>query len=64
MTYAQLDRITESRSLPIAGQNNDGEAIVIAKGDGFYKLTTAQHNGWNRIEIIYANGDREEHYER
>ena len=64
MTFAQLQRITEGRHFPIAGQNNDGENIIIAKGNGFYKLTTAQHNGWNRIELIYENGTIEEHYER
>ena len=68
MTYTQLKQLTAGHLLPLCGKNPDGENVIIehgiAAGVGLYKLTTAQRNNWNRINIIYADSTSEEYYER
>lgn len=68
MTYTQLKKLTEGRMLPMCGKNSHGENVVIESGSacgvGFFKLTTAQHNNWNRVNIFYADSTSEEYYER
>lgn len=68
MTYTQLQKLTVGRSLPLFGKNEDGENVIIehgaASGVRFFKLTTAQDNGWCRINIIYADSTSEEYYQK
>ena len=64
MTYKELRRLCFGKRLPIVATNADGENIIIEAGKGFYRLTTAQHNGWCRIDTVYADGTSEEIYTR
>lgn len=68
MTYTQLKQLTAGYSLPLCGKNPDGENVIIEQGNadgvGFYKLTTAQRNNWNRINIIYADSTTEEYFQK
>lgn len=64
MTYQEVYQLTQGRTLPLCGQNVDGENIIIERGDGFLKLTTAQHNGWTRLNILFADGSSEEYYRK
>ena len=69
MTYQELERITKRQTLPLCGKNVDGENVIIEQGKepgsgNFFRLTTAQDNGWTRINILYENGDREEFFRK
>jgi hypothetical protein len=76
MTYTKLRKLTEGKHLPICGKNDDGENVIIEhcsdKGTyanqsftiNYFKLTTAQHNGWARHNYIHENGTTEEFYTR
>ena len=55
--------------MPLCGKNVDGENVIIEQGKepgsgNFFRLTTAQDNGWTRINILYENGDREEFFRK
>ena len=56
MTYKELLELTKDKQLPCDATNADGER--------YFRLTTAQHNNWCRINIIYENGSTEEWYEK
>lgn len=64
MTYQHLQAITAGKSFPIVGTNSDGEKVIIQRGKSLFKLTTAQHNGWTRHNIIRKDGSIEELYEK
>ncbi len=67
--YEILKRRAQGQTLPLAGQNASGENFILSEGrdqDGrhFYRLETAQHNGWCAITTYYENGDQEETFRR
>ena len=66
MTYQELKNLTDGKQLPIAGKNEDGENVIVSHGKigdrKYYKLTTAQSNGWTRYNYVYEDGDTEESY--
>lgn len=68
MTYNELRKLLEGRSLPIMAENQDGEPVLLEQGRSemghFYRLTTAQHNNWCRTNIYYADGSIDELYEK
>ena len=69
MTYKDLKKLTKNVSLPCAGTNADGESVIVAAGcdpvtGNFFQTTTAQENGWCRINRFYENGSTEEIYEK
>lgn len=76
MTYAELKKLTEGKTLPLTAKNEDGENQIISHGTdkwtyaeetwnrNFFKITTAQHNGWTRINLIYEDGATEELYQK
>lgn len=64
MTFDEIEKMVSGKGLPICGKNEDDENVLIEKGDGCYKLTTAQHNGWTRINLYHRDGSIEEMYER
>lgn len=72
MTFEILEEITKGyadESYPLGGKNFYGENIIIYKGkrvDGvrFFRVKTAQHNGWIRIKWYYEDGTTEETYEK
>ena len=63
MTYKELNAVFAGKSFPLAAKNSDGENIIIERGKGFFKLTTAQQNGWTRHNMIFENGNADEFYE-
>lgn len=67
--YNQLKKLTSGKQLPMVAKSTvTGEAVIIERGnDGeqdFFKTTTSQSNGWNRVNIYYADGSADETYER
>lgn len=71
MTYKELEKLTEGKTFPICGTNEDGENVIIEhgyneewSGGKFFKLTTAQHNGWMRTNYIFEDGTVEELYKK
>lgn len=70
MTYKEIEKATKGKTFPLAGKNEDGENIIIQAGRDddvggrFFKLTTAQGNGWTRIEHIFEDGTTTEEYEK
>ena len=69
MTYKEIEKAVNSRDLPLAGVNEDGERIVVGTGcaeDGeqYYWITTYQENGWVRTNNYYEGGTVEELYSR
>ena len=61
--------------LLLAAKNEYGENVIIKHGtqqwsyngktrnQNFFKISTAQHNGWTRHNMIFENGNTEEFYE-
>ena len=67
--FNQLKKLTNGKQLPmVATSKATGENATIECGnDGeqdFFKVTTSQDNGWNRINIYYADGSADETYGR
>ena len=49
---------------PLVGTNANGENVIISIDKKCACTRTLQHNGWQRINIYYADGTSEESYER
>lgn len=76
MTYQEIKTLCNGKSLPIAAQNEDGENVIIEQGietlsyqneswkRHFFRLFTAQHNGWTRINMLFEDGQSDEFYQR
>jgi len=68
MTFGELERLINGRTLPIGAENEDGEPVIIeggrTDGERWFKLTTSQNNGWLRINYIWENGLSEELFEK
>ena len=68
MTYEELKAFVGEHKLPIDAINENGEFTLIEGGcngaDPYYRVTTAQQNGWLRINYIYKSGMREEMFEK
>jgi len=68
MTYKEIKKMVEGKSLPIMGENQDGEPVIIEEGRSeaghFYRLTTAQHNNWCRYNVFYEDGSTDEIYKK
>ena len=66
--YCDLMKLTKGKELPLATTNADGESVIVEQGTceigHFFKLTTAQDNGWLRINIYYETGESEELYKK
>nr|WP_325301863.1 hypothetical protein [uncultured Dysosmobacter sp.] len=68
MTYKEIKRLMEGRSLPVLAKNQDEEPVIIEEGRSeaghFYRLTTAQNNNWCRINVYYEDGSTDEIYQK
>lgn len=68
MTFQELAELVKGKTCPLDAENENGELVIIAAGraDGerFFKVTTFQKNGWQRINYIWENGTREELFEK
>jgi hypothetical protein len=69
MTYQQIKYVTEGFKLPIIGENEHGENVILSqgvdsRGHRFYHQQTMQANGWVRINRVYETGETSEEYIR
>ena len=68
MTFRELTELTKDHTLPIDATNENGEFVIIEAGsqdsNRYFRLTTAQNNGWCRINYFYEDGSYEELYEK
>ena len=69
MTYYQeLQQLAEGMTFPLAARNGVGENVIVERGhdgqQGFFKQTTAQHNGWIQTYFFYEDGSFDETYSR
>ncbi len=68
MTYWDIKNIVQGKRLPLACENECLENVIIEEGKDseghFYRLTTAQNNGWYRATHYYETGTTTETYER
>ena len=74
MTYEDILELIEDTGytiddLPLTSVNDDGENIIVDREDTedgqiVLKLSTAQDNGWMRVNYFWPDGTTEEMYER
>lgn len=69
MTYKELKKLTESKTLPLNGTNEDGEDVIIEagksqEGERYFRTITAQRNAWLRINMYWEDGTTEELYRK
>lgn len=66
MTYWDIQNIVKWQRAPLACENEQFENVVIEEGrddEGhFYRLTTAQSNGWCKVAHYYETGTITEEY--
>ena len=60
--------LTEGKEFPLAYTNESGESVIVEQGScevgHYFKLTTAQDNGWIRENYYYETGESEEFYKK
>lgn len=68
MNYQKLEEMTKGKTLPLMAENEDGERVIIEKGNNgeleYYQLSTFQSNDWVRINRYYIDGSIDETYDR
>ena len=69
MTYREIEETIAGRDLPLAGENENGENVVVGcgyteDGEQYYYITTFQNHGWTRTNEYYADGTISETYEK
>lgn len=69
MTYDSIKMMLEGYATPRTATNGNGESVIIERifdsgNDNCYRVTTAQNNGWCRINEYYADGTISETYDR
>ena len=68
MDFNELMILAEDKGRVFTAQNENGENMVISYdyngGDRYFRVETAQHNGWTRINYIWEDGTREEMFKR
>ena len=68
MSYSEIKKLTEGMEFPITAKNEDGENVIIeigyVDGEMLFTLTTAQSNGWMRINTYWSDGTIEETYKK
>lgn len=66
--YKKLNKMIAGRQTPLAGENENGEVVIVARGENengkFIETKTAQKNNWIRINTYYADGCNEETFIR
>jgi hypothetical protein len=66
MTYWDIKNIVKGKRAPLDYENEYLENVIIEEGrddEGhFYRLTTAQGNGWCRVTHYYETGITTEEY--
>lgn len=68
MDYQFFAKLLEGKTLPLMGENDNGEAVIVDKGKDdegeFYETQTAQNNDWLRINRYYSTGVMTETFDR
>lgn len=68
MDFQELMELAEDKARVFAAVNQYGENMVISYdyngGDRYFRVETAQHNGWTRINYVFENGTREELFKK
>ena len=68
MNYKTLEALTTGKNLPLTGENEEKETVIIEKGHNgnlkYYQLSTFQNNDWIRINRYYEDGSIDESYKR
>lgn len=66
MTFEELDELTKNYDSLIHATNQDGEDVIIQwnKDRTIFTTTTAQSNGWLRINRYHKDGSYEEEYKK
>jgi hypothetical protein len=66
MTYWDIKNIVKGTRAPLACENVHLENVIIEEGKDdeghFYRLTTAQNNGWCKVTHYYETGTTTEEY--
>ena len=69
MNYNEIKTLVEEsgKELPLSATNENGENVIIENdyidGEHAFRLTTAQHNNWCRINTFYQDGTVDEMFE-
>ena len=67
-SFEEIRELVRGKRLPLNGTNEDGENFIIQVGvnehDIYFKVLTAQSNGWCRVNYYYEDGCMEEIYEK
>ena len=69
-SFKDIEKLVEGKELPITGETEDGEFIMICAGrteEGLgrsYQVETEQENGWSRIHTYWEDGTKEETFKR
>lgn len=68
MTYKKLSEYYRNFNFPVFATNEDGEFIIIKRGEvdnlEFYQTETHQNNNWIRVNTYWEDGTVEETYKR
>lgn len=48
----------------VAGFNDNNESVLVVIGEDRMKISTAQNNGWIKINYVYKDGTFEEMFEK
>lgn len=68
--FKDIEELVEGKELPISGETEDGEFVMICAGrkeEGLgrsYQIETLQDNGWCRIHTYWEDGTKEETFKR
>ena len=69
MTYTEIHAMVreaeaKGKSLPLSGENENGETVIVEGNAECYILTTMQKNNWCRVNEYYPDGTTTETYEK
>lgn len=63
MIYATFEEIYGDKVFPIMVVNENGEAVLIDKGENYFKTRTAQNNNRVRVNVYWQDSTTEEFFE-
>ena len=68
MDFNELMIVAAEEGRVFAAVNENGENMLISYdyngGDRYFRVETAQNNGWTRINYIFEDGTREEIFKK
>lgn len=68
MTYQEIKKLTKGKEFPMTAENENGEVVILeigyVDGEMIFTVTTAQSNGWLRVNTYWEDGTIEETYKR